>query len=221
MNIKSGILILTKVCLCLFCHAQQPLSQRRMNIVFILADDLGWSDLGCYGSSFYETPHLDALAKDGMRFTRAYASAPVCSPTRASLLTGKYPLRTGITDYINNDRTNQPEQWSRNTPLLPSSYTDRLSLNETTIAEVLKTAGYKTYYAGKWHLGPKGYWPQNHGFEINKGGSAAGQPKSYFSPYSNPSLTDGEKGEYPVLCLSFSLSASHSFKGKRFIGQEI
>src|SRR5262249_39871183 len=98
-----------------------PPSQRP-NIVFILADDLGWTDWGCDGSSFYETPNLARLAARGMRFTRAYAACPVCSPTRASILTGKYPVRVGVTDYINPPGSNQPEQWKRNTRLLPAPY---------------------------------------------------------------------------------------------------
>lgn len=191
-------LFLTLIATVLSYHpsCSQAASAGRINVVFILADDLGWADLGCYGSSFYETPNLDALAKDGMKFTRAYAAAPVCSPTRASLLTGKFPLRTGITDYINESRSNQPEAWARTTELLPAGYSDRLPPNETTIAQALKAAGYKTYFAGKWHLGPEKHWPENHGFDINKGGYTAGQPKSYFSPYGNPVLTNGENGEY-------------------------
>lgn len=177
-----------------FLHAQKR--EEKTNVVFILADDLGYMDLGCYGSSFYETPNLDALAKDGMRFTRAYAAAPVCSPTRASILTGKYPLRTGITDYINSNGSNQPENWKRNTLLLPAPNVFNLSLDELTLAEAVKRAGYKTFFAGKWHLGNAGSYPEDHGFEINMGGYTAGQPASYFSPYSNPRLKDGPKGEY-------------------------
>lgn len=173
-------------------------SLKKLNIVFLLADDVGWKDLGCYGSSFYETPNLDALAKDGMRFTRAYAAAPVCSPTRASLLTGKYPLRTGITDYISGvwNNANEAPKWTRNTPLLPAYNSDRLSSTEYTLAEAVKEAGYTTYFAGKWHLGPERFWPENNGFDLNKGGFTVGQPRSYFSPYKNPRLTDSAAGEY-------------------------
>src|SRR5437773_1239180 len=110
-------------------------ASRPPNIIFILADDLGWADLGCYGSTFYETPNLDRLARQGMRFTQAYAACPVCSPTRASIYTGKYPPRVGITDYIEPKGGNQPEHWKRNTRLLPASYRDRLALEETTFAE--------------------------------------------------------------------------------------
>ena len=169
---------------------------RKTNIVFMLADDLGWRDLGCFGSSFYETPNLDRLAASGMMFTNAYAACPVCSPTRASIMTGKYPVRTGITDYIG---AAQPAKWSRNTKLLPAPYQERLALEETTIAEAMKERGYATFFAGKWHLGPEGYWPENQGFDINKGGIDRGGPyggKKYFSPYGNPRLEDGPDGEH-------------------------
>lgn len=175
---------------------QSKPDSHKLNVVFILADDLGWKDLGCYGSSFYETPNIDALAKDGMRFTRAYAACEVCSPTRASILTGKYPVRTGVTDVINEKGIREPEKWKRNTSLLPAPYELHLPLREFTLAEAMKKAGYVTYIAGKWHLGPEGYWPEDQGFDINMGGWSAGQPSSYFSPYHNPKLPDGPKGEY-------------------------
>lgn len=167
------------------------------NIVFFVADDLGAHDLGCYGSTFYETPNLDRLAGEGMLFTDAYAACPVCSPTRAALVTGKWPQRTGITDYIGAPLT--PEQWKRNTKLLPAPYADRLALEEVTFAEVLKGAGYATFFSGKWHLGPEGWWPENQGFDVNKGGMDRGGPyggKKYFSPYGNPRLEDGPEGEH-------------------------
>ena len=122
----------------------------RPNIVFFVVDDLGYRDLSCYGSTFYETPHVDRLAQQGTRLTRCYAACPVCSPTRASLMTGKYPQRTGITDYIG---AAQPEQWKRNTRHLPANYSVHLALEEFTIAEALKGAGYATAHFGKWHLG--------------------------------------------------------------------
>ena len=170
-----------------------------LNFVFFLVDDLGWTDLGSFGSSFYETPNVDRLVKSGVKFTNAYAACPVCSPTRASIVTGKYPQRVGITDYINSAGRNQPEQWKRNTPLLPAQYSDRLALDEVTIAEVLKKAGYATFFAGKWHLGPEGFYPENQGFDINMGGIERGGPyggKRYFSPYGNPRLKDGPDGEH-------------------------
>jgi arylsulfatase A-like enzyme len=167
------------------------------NVVFFLADDLGQRDLGCYGSTFHETPHLDRLAREGARFTDAYAACPVCSPTRASLLTGQWPQRTGVTDYIGAART--PDQWKRNTKALPASYTDRLALETVTLAEALRSGGYATFFAGKWHLGPEGFWPEDQGFGINKGGHDRGGPyggKKYFSPYGNPRLADGPEGEH-------------------------
>ena len=168
-----------------------------LNVVIFLADDLGQRDLGCYGSTFYETPHLDRLAREGARFTHAYAACPVCSPTRASLLTGQWPARTGITDYIGAPR--QPDLWKRNTRSLPAPFADRLSLESTTLAETLKSAGFATFFAGKWHLGPEGWWPENQGFEVNRGGIDRGGPyggNKYFSPYGNPRLTNGPPGEH-------------------------
>jgi arylsulfatase A-like enzyme len=171
------------------------------NIVVFLVDDLGARDLACYGSPFYETPQVDRLAAGGMRFTQAYASCPVCSPTRSSMLTGRYPQRTGITDYINTGGGNQPQNWKRNTKLLPAPYADRLALSEQTIAKVLREAGYATFFAGKWHLGGKGFLPTDQGFDINKGGLDWGMPKTYFSPYQNPMLKDGPPGESLTLRL--------------------
>jgi arylsulfatase A-like enzyme len=171
------------------------------NIVVFLVDDLGARDVGCFGSTFYETPRIDRVAREWMRFTAAYAACPVCSPTRASMMTGKYPQRTGITDYINTRGTNQPDKWPRNTRLLPAPYSDHLALSERTIAEVLRDAGYATFFAGKWHLGGDGFLPSNQGFEINKGGMEWGSPKSYFSPYRNRLLADGPKGESLTLRL--------------------
>jgi arylsulfatase A-like enzyme len=179
------------LCLAPLAAADQP------NIVFFVADDLGQRDLGSYGSTFYETPHLDRLAAEGMRFTEAYAACPVCSPTRAALVTGKWPQRTGITDFIGAPLT--PDQWKRNTKLLPAPYADRLALEEVTFAEVLKEAGYATFFAGKWHLGPEGWWPEDQGFDVNRGGIDRGGPyggKKYFSPYGNPRLEDGPEGEH-------------------------
>ena len=168
-----------------------------MNVVLFLADDLGQRDLGCYGSRFHETPHLDRLAREGARFTDAYAACPVCSPTRASLLTGLWPQRTGVTDYIG--APTRPEQWKRNTRSLPAPYADRLALDTPTLARAMKAAGYATFFAGKWHLGPEGWWPEDQGFDVNRGGIDRGGPyggKQYFSPYGNPRLNDGPPGEH-------------------------
>ena len=174
-------------------HWTTAAAAERVNFVFFLADDLGWRDLGRQGSTFYETPNLDRLAASGMRFTDAYSACQVCSPTRAAILTGKYPARTGVTDYIG---AAQPENWLRPTRLLPAPYANRLALSEVTLAEALKAGGYATFFAGKWHLGPEGWWPENQGFDVNKGGCGRGSPASYFSPYKNPRLEDGPDGEH-------------------------
>jgi len=162
----------------------------RPNIVFILADDLGWADLGIYGSTFYETPNLDRLARQGMRFTHAYAASNVCSPTRASILAGKYPVRLGITDWLNG-RPDRPDQ-----KLLRPALQTHLPLAEVTFAEALKEAGYRTAFIGKWHLGEAAeHFPEHQGFDINVAGYGKGSPPSYFSPYRIPNLADGPTGE--------------------------
>jgi len=176
--------------------ATNPKQKAPPNIVFLLVDDLGWNDVGCYGSTFYETPNIDRLAKEGMRFTDAYAACPVCSPTRASILTGKYPIRLNITDWI-------PGSDPKNRKLLGTKDKHELPLSEITLAETLKKADYQTAFFGKWHLGEAGYYPENQGFDLNKGGHWAGQPASYFYPYKNdrkrwdvPGLEGGTEGEY-------------------------
>ena len=174
-----------------FCSPVFGGGGKKPNFLFVLVDDLGWADLKCYGSSFYDTPNLDRLARSGMRFTDAYAACPVCSPTRAAIMTGRHPVRVGITDWI---RGNNP----RNPKLIAPEDRDELALEEVTVAEVLKDSGYQTFYAGKWHLGQdQKYWPLSQGFEINKGGFRRGSPPGgYYSPYKNPRLEDGPEGEY-------------------------
>jgi len=162
---------------------------KKPNFVFFLVDDLGWRDVGCYGTKFYETPNIDRLAREGMRFTDAYAACPVCSPTRASILTGKYPARLNLTDWI-------PGQREKNPKLLVPKFNQELPLEEVTIAEALKAAGYACASIGKWHLGGEPYYPDKQGFDLNVGGTAKGQPPRYFSPYGIPTLADGPKGEY-------------------------
>jgi len=164
-------------------------TNKKLNFVFFLIDDLGWTDVGCYGSSFYETPNIDGLASEGMRFTDAYAACPVCSPTRASILAGKYPARLGITQWIGG--SNQPTEYRHYMPL-----------EEVTVAEALKSAGYATGFVGKWHLGNKPYYPEHQGFDINIGGDYSGAPPTYFYPYKkrNRALEEmppgGKEGEY-------------------------
>ena len=172
------------------CNITTPQPKKKPNFVFFLVDDLGWKDIVCYGSSFYETPNIDKLARSSMRFTNAYAACPVCSPTRASIMSGKYPARLNLTDYLKGGRRGK---------LNPAEYLDQMPLAEVTIAETLKEAGYATFFAGKWHLGKEGFWPEDQGFDVNKGGIDRGGPyggKRYFSPYGNPRLKDGPDGEH-------------------------
>ena len=172
-------------------RASEPAKKpAKPNLVIILADDLGWSDLGCYGSTFYETPHLDQLAAKGMRFTDAYAACSVCSPTRASILTGKYPARLHLTDWLPG-RALRPDQKLKRPDII-----DHLPLEEVTLAEALREGGYRTGFVGKWHLGDTNYFPERQGFDLNIAGCQRGSPPSYFSPYRIPTLTDGPKGEY-------------------------
>lgn len=170
----------------------------RPNFVFFLVDDLGWTDLGAFGSSFYETPNCDRLAAEGMKFTNAYAACPVCSPTRASIMAGKYPARMATTDWFGAPQPDSVENhWTKDKPLLPAPYEERLDLGEVTLAEALKEAGYRTFFAGKWHLGGEGFLPENQGFDVNKGGHHRGSPPGgYFSPYKNPMLENGPDGEH-------------------------
>jgi len=165
----------------------------RMNFVFFLVDDLGWADLGCFGSEFYETPNIDALAAKGMKFTQGYAACPVCSPTRASILTGRHPVRVDITDWIPGmDPSRHP-----NPKFELVEDRDDLALEEVTIAEALRDNGYQTFFAGKWHLGDEGNWPTDQGFEFNVGGNSKGSPPGgYYAPWKNPTLEAKADGEY-------------------------
>jgi arylsulfatase A len=164
-------------------------AENRPNVVLILADDLGWTDLGCYGSDLYETPHIDQLARDGMRFTQNYSACTVCSPTRAALLTGKYPSRLRITDWI-------PGLMPDNPKLLVPDWTKHLPHEEVTLAEVFRAAGYTTATIGKWHLGTEPYYPEHHGFDVNIAGTDKPAPPSYLAPWKIPTLTEGRDGEY-------------------------
>lgn len=177
------------------------LPANRPNVIVILADDLGWTDLTCYGSDLMRTPNLDRLASRGVRFTDAYSACTVCSPTRAALLTGKYPARLHITDYIPGGKS------PANAKMKIPNWRLFLPLDEVTLAERLKPLGYRTANIGKWHLGddPK-YWPKAQGFDVNVAGSGAGQPPSYFDPYVRnqpvhgnvgmPTLKPRKPGEY-------------------------
>ena len=159
------------------------------NFVFFLIDDMGWRDVACYGSTIYETPNIDRLASQGMRFTDGYAACPVCSPTRASILTGKYPARLHLTDWIAGHKRPFAK-------LAVPDWTQSLPLEEVTIPEALKPAGYVSASIGKWHLGGPDHRPEAHGFDLNFAGDHRGQPPSYLSPYKIPSVAEGKPGEY-------------------------
>ena len=159
-------------------------------MLFILVDDLGWTDVSYNKSDYYETIHIDNLSETSMLFDNAYAASSVCSPTRASIMTGKHPARVNITDWI-------PGLDPKNKPLLGPVDRNELPLEETTIAEVLRDNNYSTFYSGKWHLGSEGHYPEDQGFDVNIGGFEKGSPMGgYYSPYKNPRLSDGPEGEY-------------------------
>ncbi|MBT3381645.1 MAG: sulfatase [Lentisphaerae bacterium] len=177
------------------------------NIVFILIDDMGWVDLSCMGSTFYATPNIDRLAAEGIAFSDAYASCPVCSPTRASILSGKYPARVGVTNFIGGSPAHSQRGGDRGR-LLAAPYTPYLAPEEKSIARALKEHGYQTWHVGKWHLsgymnrnekGPNPYWPENHGFDVNIGGCSWGMPfgrGGYFLPWDHPTLEPREGDDY-------------------------
>ncbi|WP_235444289.1 sulfatase [Zhouia amylolytica] len=175
-------------------------NKAKPNFLFILVDDLGYSDLSCMGSQFYETPNIDSIYNQSMIFENGYTTCAVCSPSRASLLTGQFPARHGITDYIGAPSGKSWRKMNRFSKLLPPAYKNHLPFDNKVLPEALKEAGYRTFFAGKWHLGSKEEksLPTDHGFDVNAGGYAPGGPYSggYFSPFNNPYLTDEpeEKG---------------------------
>jgi len=170
--------------------------EKKPNVLFILVDDLGYKDLGSSGSTFYETPNIDKIAKEGMVFNQGYAASRVCSPSRASIMTGKFTARHGITDWIGAKHGEAWRNHKRHDKLLPAKYVYSLPKKDTTIAEAMKASGYKTFFAGKWHLGNEGSYPEDHGFDINKGGWEKGSPiGGYFSPWKNPNLKNTVNGE--------------------------
>lgn len=202
MMLRVAILLAALLLSPLAAWGAAEVPKARPNIIVILSDDLGWADLSCYGSTFHESPHLDNLAAQGMRFTQAYSSSPYCSPSRAAIMTGRYPARLKLTDYIPGN--------GKSGKFLPAEMKMELPLEEVTIAEVLKGAGYATWHVGKWHLGDTGFYPQNQGFDVNIAGHAGGLPPSYFWPYGMdkkpdpnnyhsrgvPGLEDGKPGEH-------------------------
>lgn len=166
------------------------------NFLFILADDLGYHDLSVMGSNYYETPHIDRIANEGMIFKEGYATCQVCSPSRASIMLGTFPARHGITDWIGARTGEEWRKAGRFNQLLPPKYVHRLPAGEVTLAEAMKEGGYKTFFAGKWHLGDSISWPTDHGFDINKGGWDVGSPRGgFFAPWINPNLPSGPDGE--------------------------
>ncbi len=180
-----------------------PPTRRRPNIIFFLVDDMGWMDSTVYGSRYYDTPNIERLARRSMRFTDAYAASPLCSPTRASILTGKYPARLGITAPAGHlpplppDKPLLPKVGAAHQKVLIPQSRRFLPLEERTIAETFRDSGYKTGFIGKWHLGrPEKYWPTAQGFDVNIGGGGYPGPPSYYSPYRIAPLPDGPKGEY-------------------------
>lgn len=184
--------------------ADAPKPRVTPNIILFLIDDLGWKDLGCQGSKFYRTPNIDRLAKEGVRFTDAYAACAVCSPTRAAILTGKYPARLLLTDWLPSGR------WNPKAKLREGRFLRGLPVEEVTLAEALREGGYRTASIGKWHLGSEPFsLPEHHGFDVNIAGNAHGAPGSYFFPYRGNwlvpgsglrtqwnMLPDGQPGEY-------------------------
>jgi arylsulfatase A len=185
MRIYLAVLLLLLGCS--FARAEET----RPNVVLIVIDDLGRNDLGCYGSTYFKTPNIDALAGDGARLTQAYAACPVCSPTRAALMTGKYPARLHLTDWLPG-RDDRPDQ-----RLARPVIRQALPLEEITLAERFKEAGYATAHIGKWHLGGEGFGPREQGFDLNVAGDHTGTPRSYFAPFTGmPGLEKAEDGEY-------------------------
>ncbi|MDN5200000.1 sulfatase [Fulvivirgaceae bacterium BMA10] len=196
---KLRCLFTTSLILCIWfsCSTEKRLGQadqkdKKPNIIFFLVDDLGWKDVGFMGSNYYETPNIDKMAKEGMVFTSAYANAPNCAPTRASIMSGLYTPRHGV--YTVGDPARGKAE---NRKLIPAPNNTELEGNFVTLAEALKENGYTNCHVGKWHLGENEETsPEAQGFDINIGGTKAGHPATYFSPYKNPNLSDGPDGEY-------------------------
>ncbi len=195
------------LCLMVFSCSSEKVNDKP-NILFILVDDLGANDLSFTGSTFYETPNIDRLASQSFVFTQGYAASRVCSPSRASIMTGKFTARHGITDWIGARSDTAWRQLNRQDKMLPADYVPNLPKQDITIAEALKGHGYKTFFAGKWHLGDLGSYPEDHGFDINIGGWDKGSPVGgYFSPFKNPKLKDSIKGENLTLRLAQETAA--------------
>ncbi len=188
-----GLMILSS---CEKTSQQGSTSKPPPNILFILVDDLGVTDLSCLGSQYYETPNVDRIANEGMVFTQGYAGSRVCSPSRATIMTGQFTARHGITDWIGARTGEDWRKANRHDLLLPANYTPHLPFENVVLPEAMKAAGYKTFYSGKWHIGSEGSYPEDHGFDINKGGWEKGSPiGGFFSPWENPKLPNQKNGE--------------------------
>ncbi len=179
------------------CSQPKPkVDPQKPNVLFILADDFGNHDMSGEGSAYYETPNIDRISNEGMNFTNGYATCQVCSPSRASIMSGKNPARHGITDWIGARTGEAWRKAGRKNQLLPPEYVHQLPGEYTTLPEAMKSAGYKTFFAGKWHLGEEGSWPTDHGFDINKGGWTVGSPRGgFYGPWENPNLKNIKDGE--------------------------
>ena len=192
----TGVFVLSLLIFQGACKEENEVGRKKPNVVFILVDDLGLIDLGVTGSTYYETPNIDTLAKQGMIFTQGYAASRVCSPSRASIMTGKFTARHGITDWIGAKSGEAWRELKRHDKLLPAAYVHNLPERDISLAEAMKNGGYSTFFSGKWHLGSEGSYPENHGFDINVGGWDKGSPiGGYFSPWENPKLNNKTDGE--------------------------
>jgi arylsulfatase A len=207
LNLKMNKIFLIGFSTLFFGIISTIFSQEKkdFNVLLIHVDDLGWADIGVLGSDFYETPNIDQLAREGILFTQSYAAAAICSPTRAALLTGKYPARLGITDWIRAKFQGETTsglageyEVFEGKPLQTPKIQGFLPLEEITVAERMKAMGYTTLHVGKWHLGEKSFYPEDQGFDVNIGGNDLGQPPSYFDPY----LPDKPREFYEITTLA-------------------
>lgn len=196
MHLNTQVVVVLLLGLCFLSSAglvkKNQSEPAKPNIIFIYIDDLGWADVGFNGSTYYETPNIDQLASQGIIFSQAYANAPNCAPSRASVMTGQYTPRHKIYTVGTSARGKEEDR-----RMIPVPNTENLPLHYTTLAEALDDAGYTTGHFGKWHLGDTGFHPEDQGFDVNVGGYKSGSPRGgYFPPYNNPKLADGPDGEY-------------------------
>ena len=208
---KKSIFLSPMLAVPVFSGAAALPKEQHPNVLIFLVDDLGWNGLSCTGSDFYESPNVDRLASEGVRFTESYSACSVSSPSRASIQTGKFTARHGITDWIGDASGEQWRNWRgkrRHSKVLPADYRHSLDTAEFTMAEAFRSNGYKTYHIGKWHLGEEGSLPEDHGYDVNVAGDGAGlRGKMYFSPYGNTKLEDGPVGENLTLRLGKEAAA--------------